>query len=109
MVTVQEPAPVQSFDQLERNQPAAAAGVNDTLVGESNCALHALVHEMPAGLLVTVPLPLTATCSVWWMTGGGVQPLVHHGAASWFCSSSSAQSVPSGPDVLPKASASRPE
>ena len=58
MVTVQEPVPVQPPPlQPEKVEPAAGAAVRVTTVPVVNDAEHVAPHEMPAGLLVTVPLP----------------------------------------------------
>jgi hypothetical protein len=44
--------------QLLKRDPAAAAAVKVTFVPNANCVLQVAPQLMPAGLLVTVPLPV---------------------------------------------------
>lgn len=57
MVTVHEPVPVQAPDQPAKVLPAAACAVKVTGVLAAKLAEHVLPQLIPAGLLVTVPLP----------------------------------------------------
>jgi len=60
-VTVQVPVPVHPPPlQPVKVEPAAAAAVNVTDVPFANDAEHVAPHDMPVGLLVTVPLPAPA-------------------------------------------------
>ena len=57
-VTVQVPAPEQPPPlQPEKVDPAAGVAVKVTALPLANAAEHVAPHEMPTGLLVTVPLP----------------------------------------------------
>src|SRR5262249_12949770 len=61
MLTVHVPGPLHPSPLHPANvDPLAAAAVNVTLVPESKAALHAAGQLMPAGVLVTVPLPVPA-------------------------------------------------
>src|SRR5215471_21045149 len=65
MLTVQGPVPLHPSPLHPANVvPLAAAAVNVTLVPASKAALHAVGQLIPAGLLVTVPLPVPATLTV---------------------------------------------
>jgi len=65
MVTVQEPVPVQPPPLQPVNvDPAAAAAVRVTDVPLVNEAEQVAPHEMPAGALITVPLPAPALDTV---------------------------------------------
>ncbi len=57
-VTVQVPVPVQAPPQPPKTEPPAATAVRITLVPEVNVAEQVAPQVMPAGLLVTVPLPV---------------------------------------------------
>jgi hypothetical protein len=59
-LTMHEPVPVQAPDQPAKVEPVAAAAVRVTLVPETRLALQVLPQLMPAGELVTVPLPAPA-------------------------------------------------
>jgi hypothetical protein len=66
-VTVQVPVPEQLPPlQPEKVEPAAGAAVKVTAVPLANAAVHVAPQEIPAGLLVTVPVPapLELTVSV---------------------------------------------
>jgi hypothetical protein len=56
-VTVQVPVPEQPPLQPLKVEPAAGVAVKVTAVPLANAAEQVAPHEMPAGLLVTVPLP----------------------------------------------------
>jgi len=61
MVTAQEPVPVQPPPlQPENVEPAAGDGVSVITLPVVNEAEHVAPHEIPAGLLVTVPVPAPA-------------------------------------------------
>jgi len=65
MVTVQVPVPEQPPPlQLVNVEPAAAEADSVTMVPFVNEAEHVVPHEIPAGLLVTVPLPAPAMDTV---------------------------------------------
>jgi len=61
IVTVQPPAPLQAPPQPAKLQPAAGAGVRLTCVPSAKLALHVVPQLIPAGELVTVPLPVSLT------------------------------------------------
>src|SRR6266850_2369084 len=60
IVTLQAPVPVQLPLQPEKVEPAAGAAVKVTVGPMVNEAVQVVPQEMPAGLLVTVPLPAPA-------------------------------------------------
>jgi hypothetical protein len=65
IVTVQEPVPVQPPPlQPVKLEPAAAAAVSVTFVPFANEAEQVAPHEIPAGALVTMPLPAPALDTV---------------------------------------------
>ena len=61
IVTVQPPAPLQAPLQPLKTQPLVAVAVSVTFAPLENPALHVDGQLMPAGLLDTVPLPVTLT------------------------------------------------
>src|SRR5574341_415716 len=64
-VTVQEPVPEQPPPlQPVKVEPAAGAAVKVTAVPLGNAAEQVVPHEMPAGALVTVPLPAPVLLTV---------------------------------------------
>src|SRR5437870_10123002 len=64
-VTVQVPVPEQLPPlQLVKVEPAAGAAVRVTEVPVANAVEHVAPHEMPAGLLVTVPVPAPVLLTV---------------------------------------------
>ena len=75
-VTLQVVVPVQAPDQLAKVLPLAGVSVNVTAVPCAKVAAHVFVVElvveavleqlMPAGLLVTVPVPPPAVATVSW-------------------------------------------
>ena len=67
IVTMQvEAVPLHAPPQPENELPEPGAAVNVTLVPLVKLALHVVPQLMPAGLLVTVPVPdlVTVTCCV---------------------------------------------
>jgi hypothetical protein len=60
VVRVQEPIPEQPPLHPENLEPASAMGVSVAVVPLIKFAEQVLLQLMPAGLLVTVPLPLPA-------------------------------------------------
>jgi hypothetical protein len=76
MVTLQAPAPVQAPLQPAKVAPAAAVAVNVTTVPLLKFALQVTGQLMPAGLLLTVPLPVPARLTV---RGKVLVPLVQFG------------------------------
>src|SRR5213594_2100970 len=64
MVTAHVPAPVQPPLQPVKVQPAAGTAVRVTQVPLVKGAAQVALQEIPAGALVTVPLPATLTVSV---------------------------------------------
>src|SRR6267142_1996575 len=70
IVTVQVPVPVQPPPlQPVKAEPAAGVAVSVTAVPLANEAEHVVPHEIPAGVLVMVPLPvpvlLTVSAKLW--------------------------------------------
>jgi len=64
-VTVQVPVPVQPPPlQPLKAEPAAGAAVKVTEVPFGNAAEQVVPHEMPAGALVMVPLPVPVLLTV---------------------------------------------
>jgi hypothetical protein len=59
-VTLQPPAPEQFPLQPEKSEPAAAVAMSATVDPLTKFAEHDVPQLIPAGLLVTVPLPLPA-------------------------------------------------
>src|SRR5438445_11169789 len=64
IVTLQAPVPVQLPLQPVKVEPAAGAAVKVTAVPLVNEAEQVAPQEIPAGLLVTVPLPAPALVTV---------------------------------------------
>src|SRR5206468_529943 len=64
MVTLQVPVPAQPPLQPVKADPAAGVAVRVTTVPFANDAEHAAPHEMPAGALVTLPVPAPAALTV---------------------------------------------
>ena len=65
IVAVQGPVPVQPPPlQPVKVEPAAGVAVKVTAVPLGNAAAHVAPQEIPAGALVTVPLPAPAVVSV---------------------------------------------
>jgi hypothetical protein len=70
MVTLQLAAPVQAPAQLTKVPPLAGVSVNVTAVPVAKVAVHVFAVELaleqliPAGLLVTVPVPAPAVATV---------------------------------------------
>ena len=58
MVTLQDPVPEHTL-QPEKVEPVDGVAVKVTGVPELNASEQSVPQEMPAGLLVTVPWPLT--------------------------------------------------
>ena len=56
-VTVQVPVPLQLPLQPVKVEPAAEVAVKVTVVPLLNAAAHVVPQEIPAGVLVTVPVP----------------------------------------------------
>ena len=68
MVTVQLPVPVQAPDQPVKTDCASGVAISVTVLPSPTCMLVAVLHEvshwMPAGVLITVPLPMPALFAV---------------------------------------------
>src|SRR3989442_4881316 len=62
-VTAHAPVPVQAPLHPPNVEPAAGAAVSVTVVPGAYDSLQSLPQTMPAGLLVTVPLPMRWTVS----------------------------------------------
>ncbi|MBK7001894.1 MAG: hypothetical protein IPH35_18575 [Rhodoferax sp.] len=58
ILTVQVPVPLHAPPQPAKLLPAAGVAASVTLVPLANAALHVLPQLMPAGALVTVPVPV---------------------------------------------------
>jgi len=79
-VTVQAPLPEQAPPQLTNDEPAAAAAFKATEVPASNWCEQVAPQLMPAGVEVTVPLPVPCLVTVMVFAGGaGAGPLVISG------------------------------
>jgi hypothetical protein len=63
-VKLHVPVPVQAPDQPANVEPEAAVAVSVTAVPLAKLAVHVVGQLMPAGLLVTVPVPAPALCTV---------------------------------------------
>jgi hypothetical protein len=63
MLTTQAPVPLQAPLQPEKVLSASGVAVKFTLVPLLKLALHVAPQLMPAGVLVTVPLPVLVTLS----------------------------------------------
>jgi hypothetical protein len=63
-VKLQVPVPVQAPDQLANVDPVLGVAVSVTGVPLVKLALHVVPQLMPEGLLVTVPVPVPALCTV---------------------------------------------
>jgi hypothetical protein len=61
MVTTQAPVPLQAPPQPVKTKPDAGVGVRVTCVPLLKLALQVAPQLMPAGELVTAPLPVTVT------------------------------------------------
>jgi hypothetical protein len=70
-VTVQAPFPEQAPPQLTNDEPAAAAAFNATEVPASNWFEQVAPQLMPAGVEVTVPLPVPCLVTVIAIVGEG--------------------------------------
>src|SRR5438132_11196346 len=66
MVSAHGLVPLHAPDQPAKNEPLLAAAVRVTTVPELNEAAHAGEQLIPAGLLVTTPLPVPANCTDSW-------------------------------------------
>ena len=64
IVTVQAPVPVQLPLQPVKVEPATGAAVKVTMVPVANAAEQLAPQEMPAGALVTVPVPTPVLLTV---------------------------------------------
>ena len=60
MVTTQMPVPLQSPAHPANTDPEAGVAVSETAVPSTNAAEQLDPQPMPAGVLVTVPLPAPA-------------------------------------------------
>ena len=63
-VRLQDPVPLQAPDQPAKVEPAAGAAVNVTAVPLLNMALQVVPQLIPAGMLVTTPVPVPARVTV---------------------------------------------
>lgn len=74
IVSAQVPVPEQAPDQPAKTYPVEGEAVRSTTVPYENAAEQVPGQEMPEGELVTVPLPLALTVSVWGGKGVNVAP-----------------------------------
>ena len=63
-VTLQSPAPLHPLDHPAKVDPALGVALNVTAVPLAKLALHVWPQLMPAGLLVIVPPPVPALCTL---------------------------------------------
>lgn len=73
MVTLQAPVPLHAPDHPAKKAPLAGVAVSLTLVPELNDALQVGAQVMPAGLLVTVPVEVPASCTESWKVVDGAR------------------------------------
>jgi hypothetical protein len=66
-VSAQVPLPVQRPDHPAKVVPAAGAAVNTTCVPLGKSAEQVPGQSIPAGLLVTVPVPVPVLCTATWL------------------------------------------
>jgi hypothetical protein len=71
IVTVHAPVPLQAPVQPAKVEPLVAAGVSVTSVAWLKLALHVAPQLIPAGALVTVPLPVPLRVTLSRNCGGG--------------------------------------
>src|ERR1700692_535731 len=72
IVTTQLPTPLQAPPQPLKPQPFAGVAVSVTWVPEAQVALHVDGQLIPAGELVTAPLPVTLTVNATFCTNVAV-------------------------------------
>src|SRR4051812_20610219 len=61
IVVTQAPAPLHAPPQPENVEPLAGVAVNVTSVPGAKVVLHVVGQLIPAGVLVTIPLPVSVT------------------------------------------------
>ena len=76
IVRLQVPVPVQFVLQPENADPGAGESVRLTVVAAAKLAVQDVVQSIPAGLLVTVPLPLPASLANRIWDVGGAPPSI---------------------------------
>jgi phage tail protein X len=72
MITEQVPVPVQAPLQPTKEEPVVALAVSVTVAPAPKFAVQVLGQVIPAGLLVTLPLPVPANVTVKGWVGAGV-------------------------------------
>jgi hypothetical protein len=63
ILTEHDPVPVQAPVQPANDQPGVGAAISVTVLSVANEAVHVWPQSIPAGWLVTLPLPVTVTAS----------------------------------------------
>jgi hypothetical protein len=66
MVNLQSPVPLHGPDHPAKYAPLFGVAFSDTTVPAGNAALQVAPHVTPAGVLVTVPVEVPASCTVSW-------------------------------------------
>jgi hypothetical protein len=68
-VTAHVPVPLQAPDHPANVEPVLEVAVSVTAVPLAKLAVHVVGQLMPEGVLMTVPVPVPASCTVSWTVG----------------------------------------